>query len=530
MSKKTPRSNQRQPKKAIVLKIIIFTLLFLSAILFTIGRYKVSNFGDAKIDEIIFYFLNGIEGQSNNIYEIIVDNLLFLSITTFLLTLPAIDFYRDKVSINLKLPFRSNKDLTKLNPSRISLRTKLIYSLVMFLISAWFLLSSFGVYRYVVSLINTGQIYEEHYVDPTSVELIFPENKRNLIHIYLESMENTLASKQNGGQSSESLIPELESIASAHGNVSFSNLSSGLGGMLPASGTTWTVGALTAQSSGVPLKNSFLGQDHNSMGNFKQFLPGSYMLGDILEKEGYNQSFVMGSASTFGGRDKLLYQHGNYSIKDYEYSKKIGQIAQDYNVWWGYEDKKLFDFAKDELIELSSRDEPFNLQLLTADTHFTDGYLDPSCPQEYSEQYDNVYRCSSAMVDQFVRWIQDQPFMDNTTIVITGDHLGMQTSYYDKKITTPDYQRTIYNAFINPAISPIKKSDRLFTSFDIYPTVLASMGVVINGDKLGLGVNLFSEQMTLTEYYGNITSLNLELDKRSQLYEQKIFTQKTENK
>jgi phosphoglycerol transferase len=334
-------------------------------------------------------------------------------------------------------------------------------------------------------------------------------------------MENTLFSKENGGQMGKSIMPELEKLALD--NVSFSNRQAGLGGALPATGTTWTVGAMMAQSGGVPLKSSVLGQDHNSMGLYKQFLPGAYTLGDILHTHGYNQTFIMGSEASFGGRDKLLSQHGSYAIHDYSYAKKSGDISSDYGVWWGYEDKKLLDFAKTELGRLSQEDKPFNLQLLTVDTHFTDGWLDPSCETAYQNQYDNVHACSSKMVAEFVAWIQEQSYADDTTIIITGDHLGMQTSYYDDKITEPNYSRTVYNVFINPAVRPESSQGRLFSSFDMYPSTLAAMGVTIAGDRLALGTNLFSGQPTLVEQYGTIDALNNILSQRSEFYEKQIF-------
>ena len=86
----------------------------------------------------------------------------------------------------------------------------------------------------------------------------------------------------------------------------------------------------------------------------------------------------------------------------------------------GYEDSKLFEFAKDKLLELASQDEPFNFTLLTADTHFVAGYLDSSCAEPYDDQFENVLLCSSNMIYDFVRWIQEQDFYENTTIVLTG--------------------------------------------------------------------------------------------------------------
>lgn len=488
------------------------------------ARYKTEHFGDAQIDEIIFYLTNGAaEGQSASLIEAAQDNILLTGIVLFLLLLPVVDFYRDRIVINLDLSFLGRKKKAQLNPSRIPMRYKLGYGIVIFLLSTWFLLSSFGVFQYVQSLTQKSHLFEEHYVEPKTAQLIFPEQKRNLVYIYLESMENTIASRAAGGQADESLIPELEALAADQNNVSFSHVPTGLGGALPVTGTTWTVGGMVAQTGGVPLKTSILGRDHNSMGIYKDFLPGAWTLNDILAKEGYNQTFLMGSAASFGGRDKLLTQHGDVTIQDYEYARQTGAIPQDYRVWWGYEDKKLFEFARNELARLSSSSEPFSLQMLTVDTHFTDGYLDPTCPTERQKQYDNVFACSSQRIAEFVRWIQEQPFADNTTIILTGDHLGMQTSYYDELIRDPNYQRTIYNVFINPALTPMQRQQRLFSSFDMYPTTLAAMGVTVDGNRLGLGVNLFSDQQTLLEQYGSVSALNDELSQYSEFYEQHIF-------
>ena len=35
---------------------------------------------------------------------------------------------------------------------------------------------------------------------------------------------------------------------------------------------------------------------------------------------------------------------------DYKVVKEKGLIPKDYKVWWGYEDDKLYEFAKEELI------------------------------------------------------------------------------------------------------------------------------------------------------------------------------------
>ena len=44
--------------------------------------------------------------------------------------------------------------------------------------------------------------------------------------------------------------------------------------------------------------------------------------------------------------------------------------------------------------------------------------------------------------------------------------------------------------------------NRGFCAVDLFPTTLAAMGCTIEGDRLGLGVNLFSDLPTLTERMG----------------------------
>ena len=75
-------------------------------------------------------------------------------------------------------------------------------------------------------------------------------------------------------------------------------------------GATWTMGALFAQTSGLPLNLPIRG---DLMSTQSEFLPGVINLGDILEENGYKQYFLMGSEAEFAGRDLYYKQHGNYT-------------------------------------------------------------------------------------------------------------------------------------------------------------------------------------------------------------------------
>ena len=74
---------------------------------------------------------------------------------------------------------------------------------------------------------------------------------------------------------------------------------------------------------------------------------------------------MLGSDATFGGRRAYFESHGDCEIWDYNTAIETGKIPSDYHVWWGMEDQKLFANAQEKLTELSSKDEPFNLTLLT---------------------------------------------------------------------------------------------------------------------------------------------------------------------
>lgn len=363
---------------------------------------------------------------------------------------------------------------------------------------------------YVKGQSTYSTFVDNNYVDPADVNIKFPEQKKNLIYIFLESMEMTYADEKAGGAFDKNVIPELTKLAKQ--NEDFSGDSNELNGGIPMPGTTWTMGAMFGQTSGLPLNISI---DDNAMDTQKSFFPGIITLGDILQKEGYSQTLLIGSDATFGGRKLYFTDHGQYDIIDYEYAVKNKMIPEDYKVWWGYEDEKLFGFAKERLLELSRQDEPFNLTMLTVDTHFEDGYVCERCSDTFGDnQYANVMACSSKQVKEFVDWIQKQDFADDTTIVISGDHLTMDSDFCDD--VEKSYQRKVYTTYINSSAQKETENKRTYTTFDAFPTTLAALGADIEGDRLGLGTNLYSSTQTLSERYG-IQKEKTELKKKSKL-------------
>ena len=386
---------------------------------------------------------------------------------------------------------------------------------------AYNLYTELDVKNYLEKQKTESTFIQDNYVDPRNTVLNFPEKKRNLIYIFLESMESTYMSTDEGGGFQFNCIPELTKLAQE--NTSFSNTDK-LGGGYPSIGSTWTMGAIFAQTSGLPIKEITVAQDINeTLGSQSSFSSMAYNLEDILTDAGYNQCFMIGSDATFGGRRAYFETHGDCEIWDYNTAKEVGYIPEDYAVWWGYEDSRLFAYAQEKLTAMSQEETPFNFTMLTVDTHFEDGYVCDYCQNDFGDnQYANVMSCSSRQVGAFIEWIQQQPFYENTTIILSGDHLTMDSNFCEG---LDDYERSVYNAFINLPegldTSYEKTHYREFSTMDMFPTTLAALGVQFEGDKLGLGVNLFSDKETLAEQYGR-DGLDEGLLEKSTFYEMLI--------
>ncbi len=489
--------------KSKIKKIISILLIFISTLLLTIALYIRNVFGNAQFEQLM-YSLRYSEGTSSEVFidacKYCLPKCLILSI---ILILPFIIKYKTNIYLKLELKKKNKSKKILLYP----FKHYLLYSFIIFIALITYCLSSIGTFDYLIKSNQSSSFIEDNYVDPNTVKLDFPQDKQNLIFIFMESMESSYAYTYIDGKE-ENIIPNLTSIA--NDNINFSNTDT-LGGALETSGATWTIGGIVGQSAGIPLKLIIEGSTYDN--TYSAFLPGVTTLGDILEKEGYNQSFLIGSDAAFAGRDAYFTQHGSYQLLDYYWAKNTGKIDEDYFVFWGYEDAKLFDYAKEELLELAESSEPFNLTMLTVDTHAIDGYMDEECEDIYSYTYANAIYCSDSKVGEFISWIKKQDFYENTTIVIVGDHLSMQSDVEDYTTT----KRVVYNAFINSQVEATNTTNRTFTAFDIFPSTLASLGVKIEGDRLGLGTNLFSSTNTLAEDLG-IDYLNGEISKNSKYY------------
>ena len=516
-------------------------LIILASVIFPLSNWYKSNI-KVSIDAAIFTLRSPLKGANNGITEKIIEAVI-----------PAFIIAAVIIAIVIGLEFlltRRRTDLLFIDFDAIIVKRRKMYRLIAFSMAFIYLIvslvySNFQIdyMSYVMMNLKSTRIYQKEYVDPKTVEITKDSGievasvddqagadavekanpTKNLIYIYVESFETTYASRKYGGCQSKdmNLIPNMEKVAKE--NTSFST-NNKLRGIMNTYGNGWTFGSIFSSTSGLPFRFPNV---ENSTNKLKKFASGVTTLGEILEKEGYYQEFMCGSDADFAGRKQYFKGHGNYKIFDVSTAKKKGLIPEDYLEGWGFEDEKLYQYAKDELTRISSKDKPFNFTMLTCDTHFPQGHRCELCGDKYLKKFNgskeqsaygntaDIVVCADKQLSDFIDWCKDQDFFKNTVIVIQGDHPRM-----DKYLVkyAKGNERTVYNCFINSSVEPVLgEKNRMLTIMDMFPTTLAAMGFKIKGDGLGLGTNAFSKQKTLAEKMG-YDDFNAELEKYSQYY------------
>lgn len=310
-----------------------------------------------------------------------------------------------------------------------------------------------------------------------------------------------------GGDAPLNLIPNLQKIATENTNFSFN---SGFGGIEQVFGAKGTINGIVGYLCAIPLNIPF-----NYFETNKYFLSSATCISDILKDLGYKQSFVAGTDFSFAGKRNFLQSH-NIEAMDLKYFQNKGilpkKLPKDMEGVWSLKDAKMFELAKDYL-EQTNDSNPFALYILTVDTHGPQGYVDKdNCPN-LDNSYESAYLCTDKIVSDFVDYVKNSRFKDNTTIVILGDHLSIA------HFINPHIQRNIFNAFINAKFTKqsfYETKNRKLSHFDITPLILDSIGLRV--EYFGLGRNPFYQKSLIESAY-NIDSFNDELKLRNKVYD-----------
>lgn len=438
------------------------------------------NFGSPSFEQILLHVKFGVDGLVEADQRLIQSFIFYCGILPVLFSLfifviqKAVLSQTSKTFIHNYYKNRTGHDTAQVIAKLLTITRIAFHNflpIIVICVGAFALFTKLAIWSHIQTF-EESMIFEQYYVEPA--EIIAPQIKKNLVTIYVESFENGFSNSTIMG---EDVLSPLNSVLEKA--YSFDNY-------LQTYGTGFTIAGLVSTQCGIPLK-IFTTLDGQQQGEkLKKFLPGAICLGDILSTFGYTNVFLQGSSLAFAGKDKFYSQHGYSKMLGKSHWLSLGDQALNE---WGIFDDQLLKYAKQELDLLQASGRPFNLSILTSDTHFPKGHISASCKNKGVTNYQGVVKCTASEVANFISYIKDKGYLENTVVVVLGDHLAMRVPMLDELEKAGN--RTIYNRILTNEV--LNKNTETLYPFSMYPTMLYSLGFRFKHNRLGLGASGFGE-------------------------------------
>jgi phosphoglycerol transferase len=462
---------------------IIRTFLnLLSIFIIYIKYWLTETFGKKlSIDNIIFHILGGTDNVVGTDVSVF---LSFIKINVILLVLvilviPNLPYFKKRdlsiqknINTNFKLIDKFVLALRKDNFGFNNIFLKKYTTPFLLLFSIIYFAYGLEVVPFVQTFIGED-FFSNAYVNPKTIKFDEPAKKKNLIILYVESLEQGLRNKKIHG------VNLVESIDNIKG-VTIPNF-------VPAPGTRWSMAGMLSSQCSFPLK-PYYGGYHDLP---RIFFPNAICLGDILARFGYKQYFLSGPDIKFDGMDRFYNHHGYQQTIGKNEWRKRGLSPKLFTSWGaGPHDDTLLEEAKKIIQQNHSANQAYNLTLITTDTHAPKGFPSPRClEQEKLSGFRGTYKCTSRFISNFINDLKKENLLNNTVVVIMGDHPFMENPFQSHLFPDPRY---VYIKFIYDDYS--KPSRDKMTHFDVAPSILDLLGIVNSShSRFGLGVSLFSK-------------------------------------
>jgi phosphoglycerol transferase len=321
-----------------------------------------------------------------------------------------------------------------------------------------------------------------------------PITQKNMVIIYLESVERSYGP-----------IPAFKPYFEPLQQLADQSLE--LTNLVQTTGTNYTIAGIVSTQCGIPLMSSGLHSvffNNEVEASLDNFLPSVHCLGDQLAADGYTLSYMNGASLDKFSKRSFLRKHGftrlfdNASLTD---AQKHGRT----NVW-GLNDALLFENVTREFDALAAQNTPFVQSFLSISTHGPDAFLDNDCAPatNMASQIPRAFQCTGQLVSNFVEHVRNSEVGDDTIIVVMSDHLSFfNTVQADLDQVGADRR----NLFMILGGGLPERVDRKIAPFDIYPTLLETLGYKIKDGRANFGVSLNSITENLTEELG-VDTLN----------------------
>lgn len=315
---------------------------------------------------------------------------------------------------------------------------------------------------------------------------------RNVVIIYCESLESSFL--QNKAFADE--MPHLNNLLAQgwHNYINYRCLD----------GADWTVGALYATQTGLP---AYLGANSDTLfGGVRKTSAASYA--GVLAQAGYKNILLSNGDMSFAGTGNIMECFG-YEVKGHEYCQDAVKTV------WGVHDYDMFRMAKQEYAKLAQGSAPFNLTLLTVDTHFPKGVPDKRMRAFVNERIaDGSHEFALASLDyllnDFVEFIKAQPGGEDTVVIILGDHLLMGDFRHTTILKKFDNAPRRIALLTNKAIPNLGKTDEI-AYYDL-PQVILNLAEVKHNAKFSTDVFPQMSERFVADNKELFTSLNLRLN------------------
>ncbi|WP_427869683.1 LTA synthase family protein [Leucobacter luti] len=505
----TEGKDRPRKKSSLVKRFVFWALMLIGALLLGISLWVRRSFGFISVDQLLSNMQGG--GGEGAGGDGIVVNAVITGIVLPVLIVAALMVLSFIVSRKISLTTPESRV-----PGKILTASAVVIAIAVPLAGGAHLSSTIGLRQFVSATVREaagGSGMAEYYVSPmsgrgsaatvgsidTQDEPSFGpgQDPRNLVVIYLESVEDAFSDTETFE------IDMLEPVEDAtRGWTSVPNF-------LMYEGGGWTMSGLVSTQCGIPLRTDESGAattDPNELGSgdneIAGYLPRATCLGDVLSEAGYTSVFLGGADKNFAGKGQFFSDHGYSEVKDLDYWQQQGEteIRSD----WGLSDRRLFENAKTEIDALHAAKEPFNLTMLTLDTHEMP-YAHEYCEIETEAPLASITFCSMQQVEGFIGYMEERGYLSDTAVVVMGDHPKMtseQVSFWDE-LNNWDAPRTIFNRIWSPdGLVPARNIDQL----SMYPTMLELIGLEVPDHRAGIGVSAFAAKEDVPQ--GSILDLS----------------------
>ena len=176
----------------------LFIVWILFAVLLVVQEYMLTSFSGITIDQLVFHMNTNLEGSNwSAFFPTILQAVLYILIAVagcLIVTFIA-KYFRKKANQYRKFNLKGNEIAKAYGLHFVSMLSGII-AISIVLVS---LGDSYYLVDYLAARRIDTELYDLYYTDTASTELIFPEKKKNLVYIYMESMEMSLADESSGG-------------------------------------------------------------------------------------------------------------------------------------------------------------------------------------------------------------------------------------------------------------------------------------------------------------------------------------------